>query len=227
LKIIALSDDYLHHYVCDSHNQTVIIVKMNTDFNSFNGPALDDSVLLDHLPMELHKFLTQLNGCVMFNGGLHICGACIAHKWHSLREVWIGKNAFHRFYKTIKESDIPFAQDCVGDQFLLRGEKVIKLSAEDGEVSAMRLNFLDFLSAAENNPMEFLGMQPLVELHHDGGILVPGHLILAYPPFCTPEASSGVKLSSIPAEELIAFHINLSKKINKLKSGERFRLTVG
>jgi hypothetical protein len=199
---------------------------MDTKSVTFKGPLLDDRELLYQLPRDMRLFLIQLNGCVLYGGGLHIRGACTAPSWHSLRNAWLGETAFYKFYKTIKNRDIPFAQDCVGDQYILREKKVFKLSAEDGEVSAVHSNFMDFLVMAEKNPVEFLGMQPLLQFQRDGGILLPGQMLLAYPPFCTTEASLGVKLSAVPAEELISFHIDFANKITKLKSGERFRITV-
>jgi hypothetical protein len=193
---------------------------------TFLGPEIDDLELLERLPRDLQQLLTKQNGCIMFNGGLHIRGASTSPIWHSIREAWFGKRAFHKYYKKVKKSDVPFAQDSVGDQFLLRDQKVIRLSAEDGNVVPTHLTLEDFLEASEENPVDFLGLQPLQQFTANGKSLVPGYLLLAYPPFCAIESASGVKLSAVPADELLKFHIDLSKKMAILKSNQKLRIKV-
>ena len=52
-----------------------------------------------------------------------------------------------------------------------------------------------------------------MQLKKEGKILEPGQLILAYPPFCTTEASSGVSLKPVAAHEVIDFHARLASKL--------------
>ncbi len=37
----------------------------------------------------------------------------------TLRQVWIGEDRLSRLYPAVNADDVPFAQDCFGDQFLL------------------------------------------------------------------------------------------------------------
>src|SRR5258708_35360566 len=96
----------------------------DTQFDSmqltFRGPSIDDPDILEHIPNELAELLRQINGFIHSRGGLHVRGACHNPSWHSLRSIWHGDHALHRGYQTVRESDIPFAQDCFGDQFLMR-----------------------------------------------------------------------------------------------------------
>ena len=52
---------------------------------TYRGAALDDVDILDRLPMDLQQLLAQRNGFVAFRGGLHVRGACVEPRWHSLR----------------------------------------------------------------------------------------------------------------------------------------------
>ncbi len=75
---------------------------------------VEDNDILNEVPEELRNLLTENNDFILFDGGLHIRGAVLAPEWHSLRKVWIGDFALYKFFPAIKESDIPFAQDCLG-----------------------------------------------------------------------------------------------------------------
>ena len=106
-------------------------------------------------------------------------GACREPAWHSLRE-----------------DDIPFAEDAVGDQWILRGDQVLRLAAETGDVEPLGL-----------------GLHPLLQLHQEGGRLEPGQLISVYPPFCTKESADGVSLRPVPADECHAFLWSLAEQL--------------
>src|SRR6516164_10735934 len=118
---------------------------MKLDNVTFTGPALNDPDLLSELPGELARLLQQINGFILLEGGLHLRGACLAPLWHSLREAWLGQNAFHRLYPELTPQDIPFAQDCLGDQFLLREGMVWRLFAETGETETLEETLSQFL----------------------------------------------------------------------------------
>jgi len=198
---------------------------MNTTF-SYIGPPIDDREILERLPESLQQFLLQHNGCIMFDGALHIRGACNSPTRHSLRNAWHGNSAFHKLYALLEIDDVPFAQDCVGDQFLLRNNLVITLHAEDGSISEMNCSFQQFLTAAGATPLEFLGAHPLEGYKKTGNVLAPGQLLFAYPPFCTLEASAGVHLSAVSAEEVIAAHAKFAAMISRLKDGKKFKLKI-
>ena len=101
------------------------------------GPPADDGEILAELPRELRSVLSAINGFVLFGGALHVRGAVREPAWHSLRNQWSGPDALADLYPAIQTNDIPFAQDCVGDQFLLRDGEVVRLVAETGEVEPL------------------------------------------------------------------------------------------
>src|SRR5436190_13801882 len=93
---------------------------MKRDHVTFVGPDLDDFKLLEKLPPELAGLLVQINGFILFHGGLHVRGACKYPEWHSLRAAWRGEKAFHRLCPDMTHKDVPFAEDFLVDQFVLR-----------------------------------------------------------------------------------------------------------
>lgn len=187
---------------------------MKLDHVTYTGPAVDDPDILAKLPNSLAELLRQINGYIQYHGGLHVRGACIEPRWHSLRDAWEGDTAFHRLYPAVKPSDIPFAEDCLGDQFLLRGGDVWRLYAETGEVESLEVTFKEFLEQVATDAVEFLGFHPLLEYQKDGGQLSPGKLLAAYPPFCTEEAEDGVTLSAVPTDERRRFLAEFAAKLN-------------
>ena len=193
---------------------------------SYVGPALDDTEILNRLPSALKGLLSQVNGFIQFRGGLHLRGACKAPAWHSLRDAWQGENAFHTLYPDVKAEDVPFAEDCMGDQFLLRDERVWKLSAETGEIESLDVSFGEFLEAAQGDPVEFLSLHPLLQLENEGGKLEPGQLLSAMPPFCLQESGDGVSLRAIPGEERRRFLAYLAAQIRDLPDGGQISFQV-
>jgi hypothetical protein len=168
---------------------------------TFRGLAIDDTDVLDRVPSELGNLLRQLNGFIQFHGGFHVRGACHEPWWHSLRAAWEGDEAFHRLYPQVRAEDVPFAEDCLGDQFLLRGSGVVRLRAETGESELLGLSFGAFLDRVQKDPVEILTLGPLQRFRDEGGRLEPGQSLGAYPPFCTKEAAAGVHLAAIPTRE--------------------------
>src|SRR3954466_4178623 len=100
---------------------------------------ITDHEILERLPDDYRSLLRQTNGFILFDGGLHVRGAVISPEWHSLRKVWPGDFALHRLFPAIEETDVPFAQDCLGDQFVLRAGVVYRLNAECGEIKSLEL----------------------------------------------------------------------------------------
>ncbi len=180
---------------------------------TFQGPPVNDQELLEHLPQNLVSVLTSLNGFVQFGGGLHVRGACIEPDWHSLRRAWFGPGSIGDLFPAVSQEWVPFAEDCVGDQFLLKSTDVVRLSAETGELEDLGLSLGEFLRRANADPIEFLAMEPLLQFQQDRGELPDGHLVHVYPPFCTEEAANGVSLGAVPAWELHEFHSELAKSL--------------
>jgi hypothetical protein len=179
----------------------------------YRGPQLDDQETFDRLPEDYQALLAQMNGFIKFGGGLHVRGACLEPTWHSLREVWTGEHALHRSFTQLQIDDVPFGQDALGDQYLLRNEVVHHLRAETGALDSLHCGLFDFLAAAEANPVEYLALAPLLKFQEQGQQLEPGQLLSAYPPFCTKESAQGVHLAAIPMMERIAFLARFAAQI--------------
>src|ERR1044072_6284487 len=128
---------------------------------TYIGSEITDAEILDKVPEDYRRLLSRTNGFILFDGGLHVRGAVLAPEWHSLRKVWLGDFALYKLFPAIGESDVPFAQDCLGRQFLLRDDTVHKLDAEIGEIESLRMDLETFLNRAQENPVEFLSLQPL------------------------------------------------------------------
>lgn len=187
---------------------------------TYVGPALDDKEMLAHLPDDLAGLLQQMNGFVQFSGGLHVRGACRAPAWHSLRNAWTGTDAIHRLYPAVRTDDIPFAEDCMGDQFLLRAGQVRQLSAETGELEPMRMGLRKFFDEVEASPVEFLSMQPLLQFIEEGGGLKPGQLLQAWPPFFIKQSEHAVSLAAIPTLERRRFLADIAAQIRDVPDGD-------
>ena len=179
----------------------------------YSGPPISDPDMQAALPSDLSRLIGEINGFVQFRGGLHVRGVCAAPTWHSLQRVWTGARCLHVLYNLVRPDDVPFAQDCVGDQFVLRDGEVLHLFAETGELEGLAVGLDAFLDAAKSDPIGYLSLEPLLQLLNEGTVLEPGELIHAHPPFCTAEAADGVSLRAVPAEELMAYHAELASQL--------------
>lgn len=193
---------------------------------TFIGPPLDDAELLTRLPANLAELLEQVNGFIQFHGGLHVRGVCREPPWHSLRNAWDGDVAFHRLYPEVRPADVPFAEDCLGDQFLLRGSRVWRLSAETGAVESLEIGLDGFFEAVEADPVEFLSLHPLLQFQAEGKHLEPGQLLAAFPPFCTTESADGVSLAAISADERRRFLADSAAQLRDVPEGGTINFRV-
>jgi hypothetical protein len=187
------------------------------------GPPIDDPHLLDRLPSEYRDLLERTNGYISYNGGLHVRGACLTPTWHSLREAWEGKSAIHRLYPAVLAADIPFAEDPLGDQFVLRGGYVFHLAAETGELFPLNLTLVAFDAAVRHDPDEFLNLAPLRRFQIDGGTLEPGELLSAYPPFCF-KFEGDRSYRAIAHADRMAFLADLARQLSTLPDGSDVRV---
>jgi hypothetical protein len=121
-------------------------------------------------------------------------------------------SAFHTLYESVQDTDIPFAQDQVGDQFLIRDGSVLRLAAETGEIGPLAGSLDDFFQRVSEDIEEFLN----VGLSHT---MQPGQLLLAYPPFVCRESGAGASLPPVRASEVILFHADLARKIRDIPDG--------
>jgi hypothetical protein len=126
----------------------------------------------------------------------------------------------------VNAEDVPFAQDCLGDQFLLRSKFVLRLRGETGEVEDLAVGWREFFSAAGANPKEFLSLQLLECFKSDGASLEPGQLLNVYPPLCTRESANGVSLKAIPVPQRIRFLADLAAQIGSLSDGSKIRMII-
>ena len=185
---------------------------------TWKGESIDDVEILPDLPGDLRRVLIDTNGFILHEGALHVRGASLTPEWHSLREAWLGPNAFHRLYEAVKISDIPFAQDQMGDQFLIRDGVILRLSAETGEIEPLADGLDDFLAKVQNDIETFL----TVGLGHR---MEPGQLLHAFPPFCVRDAVSP-SLRAMAATEVIRFHADLARQIRDVPDGGQIEFKV-
>lgn len=167
---------------------------------TYSGPAIDDQELLAELPPALAALLQRVNGFVAYRGGLHLRGVCAEPAWHSLRAAWRGPASFAARYPKLVPSDLPFAQDPLGDQFVLRDGLVMFLRTEFGALQPLGLTLEEFFERVLADPIATLELHPLMQFEGEGERLQPGQLLSTYPPVCTEEARDGVLLraTSIP-----------------------------
>lgn len=180
---------------------------------TFEGPPIDDELTFERLPGPLREVLMRANGFVAWRGALHLRGACLAPSWHALRTVWDGELSLHRAYPGVEPQDIPFAQDALGDQFLLRSGRVLRLWAETGDIDDTGHHLEGFLAALQRDPWGELDLQPLEVFEAEGEKLRPGQLLHADPPFCQQEEEDEgeVLLKAVDAEDRLYSLMELAR----------------
>ncbi len=197
---------------------------------TWSGSEADDPEILEGLPAALRSILEQLNGFIQLAGGLHVRGASSQPEWHSLREAWQGERSFVRAYPVLSSHDIPFAQDCVGDQFLIRSEgdsAVAKLHTETGVVEDLGLDLRAFMQHAQSDPLEALGLHPLLQLRQSTGkTLEPGELISVWPPLCSEEAAGGVAVKAVPVRDRLDFLADFSARVTETGRGGKLQIEI-
>ncbi|HEX6103953.1 MAG TPA: hypothetical protein VFZ26_00130 [Gemmatimonadales bacterium] len=190
----------------------------------YPGAPLDDPGILDRLPGELAAALRARNGCVAFQGGLHVRGATRAPVWHSLRDAWEGPDALHRLFPEVRTDDVPFAEDAFGDQFLVRDGRVLRVSGELGELSVVADSLESFFTRLLADPEEMLDYAPLLGFLSDGGRLQPGQLLAAYPPFALEAEGAERELRPADALERRRLLAELAGRLHGLPDGTEVRL---
>ncbi len=184
---------------------------------TFTGPAHDPPELLDGLPAPLAGHLRGTNGWIALGGALHVRGVCIEPMWHSLP---VARTHLKRGYE-LGRKDVCFAQDGLGNQFVWRDDRVVRLDAETGRWQDCRVDIDGFFAAALAAPDRWLGHQ-----YVRATPLAPGQLLMAYPPLCTAEAAQGVSLKPVVAAEVIDFHAALAAQLKDLPDGAPLRIKV-
>jgi hypothetical protein len=200
---------------------------MELEHLAYQGSAIDeDPSFVARLPSDLIALLKQINGYVQFKGGLHVRGLCASPCWHSLKEAMEGKKAIYNFYPNLLSNDVPFAHDCMADQFFLRDGFVYKLYCETGEIENLEVTLAGFFNEVAKDPIEFLGLHPLLQYQNTGGTLQLGEVLHAFPPFCIKASSNGVSLKAIPVNEALEFLADFSAQINAVPEGASIQVDV-
>ncbi len=183
------------------------------------GPRLDDPQLLRRLPNDLAKLLKSVNGFIQFGGALHVRGACQSPEWHSLHYVWESTDAFYRHYRTVKQTDVPFAQSALGDQYFIRDNDVYRLDTECDEIESLDMDLKTFLKEVQSDPIAFLNLEPLEEFWGDGGELEPGQLLSVMPPFVVSQPDTKYSYRAVSALDRLRFLADFAKQIRDLPDG--------
>ncbi len=122
--------------------------------------------------------------------------------------------------------DVPFAEDALGDQYLLRAGLVYRLSGETGKLTSLQVSLTEFDGLCRNDSVGYLSLGPLVEFREGGGTLQPGQLLSVYPPFTFKESAFGVSYRAVPTEERILFLADLARQINEVPDGTRVKIRI-
>ncbi len=189
----------------------------------YTGPSVDDFEMLERIPRAYGELLKVVNGYVAYRGGLHVRGACRLPEWHSLRAAWFGEEAIHRLFPVVSPDDVPFAEDALGDQFVIRRDVVWKLDAETGALASTNLRLQEFDEAARADPDQFLQLGPLNQFQAEGGRLEPGQLLSVYPPFVFEESAKGVSLKAVPTLERRRYLSDLARQLRDVPDGASVR----
>ena len=147
-----------------------ITATMDFPHLTYSGPPVDDLGILARIPADYSNLLDRTNGLIALSGGFHVRGACLAPTWHSLRAAWEGPSALHLLFPEVRPSDVPFAEEVCGDQFLLRDGQVVRLASETGEVAPVGSDLLAFLAAVRDDGVKTLGLEPLVAFLQSGAL---------------------------------------------------------
>ncbi|HEX7377935.1 MAG TPA: hypothetical protein VF278_12520 [Pirellulales bacterium] len=198
----------------------IAVTTMHLSHVTWHGSAIDDHAILQELPSNLCTLLMEINGFIQFHGGLHVRGACSSPAWHSLRDAWHSERAFHRLYpKSALCSDVPFAQDFLGNQFFLRDRMVIFLHAETGVTEDLNVGLGSFFKNVEADPISTLRLEPLLRFQEHGNAIMPGQLLAVFPPKCTKQADAGMSFSAVNDLERRMFLARLAEFVSGIPDG--------
>lgn len=143
---------------------------------------------------------------ILYNGGLQIRSKGAPEQLLDIDVFLSGELSLSKLYPTVLPDDYPIAQDCFGDQFLIRSGLVIKLSAETGDIEEYNCTWEQFIHWVREEPLERLDLPQDLDLEI-------GKLLFAYPPFCTKEGANA-SIKPIDGKELILFHADFARRIN-------------
>jgi hypothetical protein len=189
----------------------------------FENKEITDQAIFDELPAEMQAFYSQMNGIVAYEGGFQVRGCVNDPDWFSLRKIWKGDWNLHETYDEVLPTDIPFAQDGFGDQFLLREGLVYKLHAEYGELEKIGVGFIDFMKLVTEHPVEILLLESFKKLYETGTEIKEGELMNVAPPFVF-ETKDKRSFTAIPVRDRLLFLKSLYEQIKNMKDGDQINV---
>lgn len=201
------------------------MISIPSEYISWSLPPANARDLSAIPDAQLLEYFTRHNGLILCGGALHVRGLVPSPSWHALFDVWTGLDALHRSFHSVQEADIPFAQDCVGDQFLLRDGEVLRLSAEIDDTEPLGLDLDSFFTLAIEDTDEFLSVGPLRQLQAQGGELKPGQLVSVMPPYVVKHDGE-YSFRAIPATDRLSFLVELASQIRHLPDGQKVRFGI-
>jgi hypothetical protein len=192
----------------------------------YSGPPIEDAAILDRVPPVLQLALRARNGCVAYRGALHVRGACLDPVWHSLRTACEGPTAFPALYPTLSPDDIPFAEELFGDQFVLRGGRVLRLIAETGELDTTAESIESWFERVLDDVAGLLGYEPTDALARVGGQVGAGQLVSVFPPFVVDAGEQARSFRAIDALDCRGALAAFAKQIRNLPDGAPVEIKV-
>jgi hypothetical protein len=83
-----------------------------------------------------------------------------------------------------------------------------------------------FCDAVDQDPVETLGLHPLLQYQREGGKLEHGQLLSVYPPFSTKESEEGVDLRAISSAERLDALAHMAAVLSGFKDGQQVEFRV-
>ena len=143
---------------------------------------------------------------ILYSGGLQIRSESAEIPLLNIQKFLKGDFQLSKLYPQVDITDYPIAQDCFGDQYLIRDDSVIKLMAETGDIEKLNCTWEHFLKWVDEAPEDRLDLPENLNLE-------VGKLLFAFPPFCTKEGNNAT-IKPIEGFELINFHADFARQIN-------------
>jgi hypothetical protein len=88
-------------------------------------------------------------------------------------------------------------------------------------LKSLEVDLASFDAAVRQNPVDYLNLEPLQTFRATGGVLAPGELLEAYPPYVFKESAEGVSLRAIPTSVRMTFLADLARSIREVPNGTR------
>jgi hypothetical protein len=192
----------------------------------YSGPPIADETVLDRVPRELRTALRARNGCVAYRGAVHVRGACLDPAWHSLRAACEGPTAFPVLYPALSPDDVPFAEELFGDQFILRDGRVLRLTAETGDLEGTAESVEAWFEQLLEDVAGLLGYEPSAALARVGGKLGAGQLVSVFPPLVVDAGEQPRSFRAIDALDCRGALAAFARQIRDLPDGAPVEIKV-